>query len=96
MQEQVSASLRSMSELAAPGNAEPRRGARQIERRYASAIGSAELAEFGAGPDARGGTGRDRWPVIHGWNRSAHRCAVAGGTTVPPDRPPETALQVSS
>lgn len=46
MQEQVSASLRSMSELAAPGNTPSLDEVRdKIERRYANAIGSAELAE---------------------------------------------------
>ena len=46
MQEQVSASLRSMSELAAPGNTPSLDEVREkIERRYANAIGSAELAQ---------------------------------------------------
>ncbi|HEX2301038.1 MAG TPA: PspA/IM30 family protein [Pseudonocardiaceae bacterium] len=46
MQEQVSASLRSMSELAAPGNTPSLEEVREkIERRYANAIGSAELAQ---------------------------------------------------
>ena len=46
MQEQVSASLRSMSELAAPGNTPSLDEVRQkIERRYANAMGSAELAQ---------------------------------------------------
>ncbi|MEQ0575660.1 phage shock protein PspA, partial [Mycobacterium tuberculosis] len=46
MQEQVSASLRSMSELAAPGNTPSLDEVRdKIERRYANASGSAELAE---------------------------------------------------
>ncbi|MCB0949130.1 MAG: PspA/IM30 family protein, partial [Mycobacterium sp.] len=46
MQEQVSASLRSMSELAAPGNTPSLDEVRdKIERRYANAIGSAELAQ---------------------------------------------------
>jgi phage shock protein A len=46
MQEQVSASLRSMSEIAAPGNTPSLDEVRdKIERRYANAIGSAELAQ---------------------------------------------------
>lgn len=46
MQEQVSASLRSMSELAAPGNTPSLDEVRdKIERRYANALGSAELAQ---------------------------------------------------
>ncbi|HEY6422546.1 MAG TPA: PspA/IM30 family protein [Pseudonocardiaceae bacterium] len=46
MQEQVSASLRSMSELAAPGNTPSLDEVRdKIERRYANAVGSAELAK---------------------------------------------------
>ncbi|TWP50224.1 PspA/IM30 family protein [Lentzea tibetensis] len=45
MQEQVSASLRSMTELAAPGNVPSLEEVRdKIEKRYATAIGSAELA----------------------------------------------------
>ena len=53
MQEQVSASLRSMSEIAAPGNTPSLDEVRdKIERRYANAMGEAELAqELGAGPD---------------------------------------------
>jgi phage shock protein A len=46
MQEQVSSSLRSMTELAAPGNTPSLDEVRdKIERRYANAIGSAELAQ---------------------------------------------------
>ncbi|HYZ07588.1 MAG TPA: PspA/IM30 family protein [Pseudonocardiaceae bacterium] len=46
MQEQVSASLRSMTELAAPGTTPSLDEVRdKIERRYANAIGSAELAQ---------------------------------------------------
>jgi phage shock protein A len=46
MQEQVSASLRSMSEIAAPGTTPSLDEVRdKIERRYANAIGSAELAQ---------------------------------------------------
>jgi phage shock protein A len=46
MQEQVSASLRSMSELAAPGNTPSLDDIRdKIERRYANALGAAELAQ---------------------------------------------------
>ncbi|MGH3909547.1 MAG: phage shock protein PspA [Pseudonocardiaceae bacterium] len=46
MQEQVSSSLRSMTELAAPGNTPSLDEIRdKIERRYANAIGSAELAQ---------------------------------------------------
>jgi phage shock protein A len=46
MQEQVSASLQSMSELAAPGNTPSLDEVRQkIERRYANAMGAAELAQ---------------------------------------------------
>jgi phage shock protein A len=46
MQEQVSASLQSMSDLAAPGNVPSLDEVRdKIERRYANAIGSAELAQ---------------------------------------------------
>jgi phage shock protein A len=44
MQEQVSASLRSMSEIAAPGNTPSLDEVRdKIERRYANALGAAEL-----------------------------------------------------
>ena len=46
MQEQVSASLKSMSELAAPGNTPSLDEVREkIERRYANAMGAAELAQ---------------------------------------------------
>ncbi|MGH8965782.1 MAG: PspA/IM30 family protein [Actinomycetes bacterium] len=46
MQEQVSASLRSMSEVAAPGTTPSLDEVRQkIERRYANAMGEAELAQ---------------------------------------------------
>jgi phage shock protein A len=46
MQEQVSSSLRQMTELAAPGNVPSLEEVREkIERRYANAIGSAELAQ---------------------------------------------------
>lgn len=45
MQEQVSASLRSMSELTAPGNTPSLDAVREkIERRYANALGATELA----------------------------------------------------
>src|SRR6185312_15367540 len=46
MQEQVSASLRSMSEVAAPGNTPSLDEVRdKIERRYTTALGQAELAQ---------------------------------------------------
>ncbi|HEY2264871.1 MAG TPA: PspA/IM30 family protein, partial [Streptosporangiaceae bacterium] len=46
MQEQVSASLRSMSEVAAPGNTPSLDEVRdKIEKRYTNALGSAELAQ---------------------------------------------------
>ncbi|MGB6247359.1 PspA/IM30 family protein [Gordonia sp. (in: high G+C Gram-positive bacteria)] len=46
MQEQVSASLNQMSELSAPGNTPNLEQVRdKIERRYANALGSAELAK---------------------------------------------------
>jgi phage shock protein A len=46
MQEQVSASLQSMSEISAPGNTPSLDQVRdKIERRYANAMGSAELAQ---------------------------------------------------
>ncbi len=46
MQEQVSASLQSMNELTAPGNTPTLDAVRdKIERRYANALGSAELAK---------------------------------------------------
>ncbi|MFD8498674.1 PspA/IM30 family protein [Amycolatopsis sp. NPDC059657] len=46
MQEKVSASLNSMSELAAPGNTPSLDEVRdKIEKRYATALGSAELAQ---------------------------------------------------
>ncbi|RJQ82933.1 PspA/IM30 family protein [Pseudonocardiaceae bacterium YIM PH 21723] len=46
MQEQVSASLNSMSELAAPGNTPSLDEVRdKIEKRYTTALGSAELAQ---------------------------------------------------
>jgi phage shock protein A len=46
MQEQVSASLRSMSEIAAPGTTPSLDEVRdKIERRYANALGQAELAQ---------------------------------------------------
>ena len=60
MQEQVSASLRSMSEIAAPGNTpEPRRGARQDRTplRQCGRLGRTR-AGLGAGPHARGRAGR--------------------------------------
>ncbi|MFM9376255.1 PspA/IM30 family protein [Gordonia sp. VNK21] len=48
MQEQVSTSLNQMSELTAPGNTPSLDQVREkIERRYANALGSAELAEGG-------------------------------------------------
>ena len=60
MQEQVSASLRSMSEIAAPGNTPSLDEVRdKIERRYANATRLGRTrAEFGAGPHARGRAGR--------------------------------------
>jgi phage shock protein A len=46
MQEQISASLRSMSELAAPANTPTLDEVREkIERRYANALGASELAQ---------------------------------------------------
>ena len=46
MQEQVSKSLQSMSELTAPGNTPSLEQVREkVERRYATALGSAELAQ---------------------------------------------------
>ena len=46
MQEQAANSLRQMSELAAPGNTPSLEEVRdKIERRYANAIGAAELAQ---------------------------------------------------
>lgn len=46
MQEQVSSSLRQMTELAAPSNTPSLEEVREkIERRYATALGSAELAQ---------------------------------------------------
>ena len=46
MQEQVSASLRSMSEIAAPGTTPNLDEVREkIERRYANAMGATELAQ---------------------------------------------------
>jgi phage shock protein A len=46
MQEQVSSSLRSMSQLAAPGTTPSLEEVREkIERRYANALGSAELSQ---------------------------------------------------
>ena len=46
MQEQAAASLRQMSELSAPGNTPSLEEVRdKIERRYANALGSAELAQ---------------------------------------------------
>jgi phage shock protein A len=46
MQEQAAASLRQMTEIAAPGNTPSLEDVREkIERRYANAIGSAELAQ---------------------------------------------------
>jgi phage shock protein A len=46
MQEQAAASLRQMTELSAPGNTPSLEDVREkIERRYANAIGSAELAQ---------------------------------------------------
>ncbi|MEO8814844.1 MAG: phage shock protein PspA [Mycobacterium sp.] len=46
MQEQVSASLRSMSEIAAPGTTPSLDAVREkIERRYANALGASELAQ---------------------------------------------------
>src|SRR5699024_2913827 len=46
MQEQVSSSMRSMTELSAPGNTPSLDEVRdKIERRYANALGSTELAK---------------------------------------------------
>lgn len=46
MQEQVSSSIRSMSEISAPGNTPSLEDVRdKIERRYADALGSSELAQ---------------------------------------------------
>ena len=60
MQEQVSASLRSMSEIAAPGNTPSLDEVRdKIERRYANAMGAGRAgAELGAGPDDGGAAGQ--------------------------------------
>ena len=89
MQEQVSASLRSMSELAAPGNTPSLDEVRdKIERRYANAIGSAELAQNSVqGRMMEVQRPASRWQVIRGSSRSARRCAVS---SCPPaaQRPP--------
>ena len=90
MQEQVSASLNSMSSLAAPGNTPSLDEVRdKIERRYANALGSAELSQNSVGgPDAGGaevhpGHGRRLPP------RPAARAAAPGtlGSAGPGDRP---------
>ena len=60
MQEQVSASLNQMSELAVPGNTPNLDQVRdKIERRYANALGSAELAKN----SVQGGWPRSSRPV---------------------------------
>lgn len=78
MQEQVSASLRSMSELAAPGNTPSLDEVRdKIERRYANAIGSAELAESSVqGRMLEVEQAGIQMAGHSRLNRSAHRCAV--------------------
>ena len=92
MQEQVSASLRSMSELAAPGSTPSLDEVRdKIERRYANAMGSAELAQNSVqGRMMEVQRPACRWPGILGWSRSARRCAVSSCPPVapPPPRPP--------
>ena len=73
MQEQVSASLQSMSQLPAPGNTPSLDEVRdKIERRYANALGPAELRRI----RSRAGCSRCRsrrwtWPATPGWSRSA-------------------------
>ena len=60
MQEQVSASLQSMSEMSAPGNTPSLDEVRdKIERRYANAMGCGRAGpELGAGPDDGGSAGQ--------------------------------------
>ena len=91
MQEQVSASLRSMSEMAAPGNTPSLDEVRnKIERRYANAMGATELAQNsvqGRMLEVQQATvemaGHSRW------SRSAPRCAArpCRRAVRPPPRP---------
>ena len=89
MQERVSESLRSMdSTLSAPGNTPSLDAVRdKIERRYADALGSAELAQNSvSGRMMEVSSRASRWPGTAGSSRSGPRCAVgscqAGGTDV--------------
>ena len=87
MQEQAAASLRQMSELAAPGNTPSLEEVRdKIERRYANAIGLGRArAELGAGPDAGGaGQSRSTWRAparLEQIRASLHGTPVAGEVT---------------
>ena len=79
MQEQAANSLRQMSELAAPGNTPSLEEVRdKIERRYANAIGQAELAQNsvqGRMLEVQESTDR-HGRARTGWSRSAPRCAA--------------------
>src|ERR1700689_3027030 len=96
MQEQVSKSLRSMSEVAAPGTTPTLdEGRDKIERRYANAIGSAELAQSSvqgrmlevqeAGVEM---AGHSRLEQIRASMRGD--ALPAGGTSTAPGAPPAT------
>ena len=78
MQEQVATSLRQMCELAAPGNTPSLDEVRdKIERRYANALGSAELAQ-----NSVEGRMLEVQPATidlagaRGWTRSGPRCTA--------------------
>ncbi|OBJ67671.1 phage shock protein PspA [Mycobacterium sp. 1274756.6] len=96
MQEQVSASLRSMSELAAPGTTPSLDEVRdKIERRYANALGAAELAQdsvHGRMLEVEQATvqmaGHSRLEQIRASMRG--EALPAGDTATPPAAAPET------
>src|SRR5271155_5018615 len=96
MQEQVSKSLRSMTEIAAPGNTPSLDEVREkIERRYANAIGSAELPQSSVqgrmleGEQAGGGmAGHPRLEQIRASMRGD--ALPAGGTPAAPGATPAT------
>jgi phage shock protein A len=98
MQEQVAASLQSMTELAAPGNTPSLDEIRdKIERRYANALGAAELAQNtvqGRMLEVQQSTldmaGRTRLEQIRA---SLHSTPIAGEVTAGDAAPPPAASQ---
>ncbi len=79
MQEQVSASLKQVNELSAPGNTPSLGEVRdKIERRYANALGQAELAQNSVeGRMLEVQKATLTWPAPRGWRRSGRAWAVA-------------------